>query len=304
VSGDRILLCRPQGGLNDILSQIERACRHGERFGRTVVVETDSPSTHFFWDSLGYYFVSRDRRLVLDAAQLRGRLDGMQTHPAGLTGRVNRYAAALPDGGPGYVDAETGEPLTFDFDRDHPEPLLVHHQGGGAPYAPMALARMRLHDALADALLQRLATIGSAYTGVHIRNTDRASDYLPHLERWAVEIPGPIFLATDDRAARDDCRRILGEARVFSFSALPAQAGLPLHSTAALSDRRRLNADAILDLLMLALARNLRAVELKPNASSARFSGFSVLAASLREARPILSGLIDRTDRRLAPVLA
>jgi DNA-binding transcriptional LysR family regulator len=34
----QLLLCRPVGGLNDMLTQIDNACRYAERFRRTVVV--------------------------------------------------------------------------------------------------------------------------------------------------------------------------------------------------------------------------------------------------------------------------
>jgi hypothetical protein len=37
----RLLVCRPQGGLKDMLCQIEQCCRYAERFDRTVLVETD-----------------------------------------------------------------------------------------------------------------------------------------------------------------------------------------------------------------------------------------------------------------------
>jgi len=63
----RYVLCRPLGGLNDILCQIERCCRYAVRFDRIVVVETDFPRTIYFADAFDRYFESRDPALILSA---------------------------------------------------------------------------------------------------------------------------------------------------------------------------------------------------------------------------------------------
>src|SRR5947209_3468047 len=67
LSKDRLLLCRPQGGLNDMLCQIEKCCQYADRVGRTVIVDTDyarsAPAT--FKDHLSKYFVSLRVGLVL-----------------------------------------------------------------------------------------------------------------------------------------------------------------------------------------------------------------------------------------------
>lgn len=78
---NRLLLCRPLGGLNDILCQIESCCRYAERFGRTVVVETDFHCTKSFRDDFSRYFVSLQDRLVLSANGIRGGLDQTAVFP-------------------------------------------------------------------------------------------------------------------------------------------------------------------------------------------------------------------------------
>jgi hypothetical protein len=302
VGAQRLLLCRPQGGLNDMLCQIERSCRYAERFDRTVVVEADCRSTHNFKDSLAKYFVSQQARLVLDAAEIRGRLDTLEVYPHVLRGRVNGYEARF-DAQANYIDAQTGQRLSFDLDRDYDEPLLVHHQSGGGQLSLGALARMRLHEDVVDLLLARLRITGPAYSSIHIRNTDLRTDYQRHVRQWADELKGPIFVATDNRETLAECRRLLGEHRVHAFARLPAQPGRPLHYTDEFADRFPTNADSILDLVMLGLATDFRGIGVEPNAFGIKYSGFSMLAANLQNAKPILARLIARRDPVLDAML-
>ena len=87
----RLVLCRPLGGLNDILCQIELACTYAERFGRTVVVDTAEHSDRYFRDLFSNYFQSARTNLVLGLDAIRRRLDVLDTVPTFLAGRVSRY---------------------------------------------------------------------------------------------------------------------------------------------------------------------------------------------------------------------
>jgi hypothetical protein len=296
MSGERLLLCRPQGGLNDILCQIEKACRYADRFDRTVIVETDCASAMWFKDRFCNYFLSRRRRLVLDAAGARDGFDRLAAVPACLAGRVNGYEAAYDFAVDNFADAESGAPLSFDFERDYAEPLLVHHACGGGQLSLGALARMRAHDAIVDRLVRRMATIGEGYVGVHIRNTDYQTDYQPALNRLAGEIAGPIFVASDNRQAVADCRRLFGAARVFSFAQLPEEPGRPPHRLQGAETTYQVHADAILDLLTLALADRVYGFRLAQNRHGTEYSGFTMLAINLNNAKQILAGVIGRSD--------
>src|ERR1043165_2471198 len=151
-----LLLCRPVGGLNDILSQIDNACRYAELTGRTVVVETDSPSTVHFRDAFSNYFISKQPNLRLSAANYKHLFDTLQVYPTCLFGRVNSYAAIHIREKQGYCDVETPARLSFDFNRLYNEPLLIHHSDGRNGNSLSALGRMRLHDGIVDTLVDRL----------------------------------------------------------------------------------------------------------------------------------------------------
>src|ERR1700751_3969783 len=90
---NRLVLCRPQGGLNDVLSQIERVCRYADKFDRDVIIDTNYHSTIYIKDHFSRYFVSRQKRLVLDLTKIEFDLKNVSVVPHFLTSDVLRYDA-------------------------------------------------------------------------------------------------------------------------------------------------------------------------------------------------------------------
>jgi hypothetical protein len=293
----RILLYRPAAGLNDTLCQIELACRYGERFGRKVIVEADFATTGMFRHAFSNYFVSTDPNLILDAADYRAEFDRLAVAPKELFGRVNAYVARWDGSILRSVDTETSQPLSPDMSIDYAETLLVSHSTGATGDAPQALARMKLHPILTGMLFERLRAIGQPYEAIHIRHTDYETDYGPLVERIRAAAQGPVFLATDHHGVLRHVRAVFGEARVFSFARLPEAPDRPLHHLREVENVFERNSDSILDLLMLALARRLWVLPLKPNIYGARYSGFSVLANQLQDTPAILRGLLAGADQ-------
>ena len=144
---DRVVLCRPRGGLNDVLCQIERVCRYAERFDRTVIIDTNHHSTQYIKDQFSRYFVSRQKRVILDATDIEFNLKNGSVVPSFLAGDCHRYDAHFDYELGYFVERTTRKPITFNFDKDYAEPLLVHHDsrssgrslGGGS--VKIAIAR-------------------------------------------------------------------------------------------------------------------------------------------------------------------
>jgi hypothetical protein len=302
--GQRLLLCRPQGGLNDMLSQIEACCRYAEKAGRTVVVDTAYPGGTAFQDDFRNYFESKQSRLLLSLDEPGATLDAIKVAPEFLQGRVSTYSAIWGPNGAwnakrqrpanAWLDAETRKPLTFDFLKDHPQELLLHHSEGRNQVSPYALMRLVVARKVTDELKRRLDAIGRPYDAIHIRHTDMKTSYEPTLESIRKSPPQKVFVATDNIQVLDDFRAALGPDRVFSFSSLPATAGEPLHKGAAHGESRfARNQDAIVDLLMLALSRQLLIVKVQ---EGPEYSGFSKLAQELWHHKIMLKHLLGRDD--------
>lgn len=295
----RLLLCRPQGGLNDLLSQVEKCARYAERTGRTLIVDTNYKSSAFFKDDFSEYFVSRQRRLILGTSAVDSSLEQLRVFPEALSGRVNSYEARQNLQTHQFCDADSGLPLTFDFAKDYPHQVLVHQQAGGSRDSVFSLLRMTLQNRVADELVRRVTEIGGAYAAIHIRHTDYQTDYEHPLASLAQASVDRLFVATDNRQVIEDFCTRMGRGRIFSFSALPQSAGQPAQTLdLSEADRFRRNQDAIIDLLMLALSRQLHLLPLKQNRFGTKYSGFSVLAHQLWSSKTILKHLLSRPDLR------
>jgi hypothetical protein len=298
---DRVVLCRPQGGLNDVLCQIEKTCRYAERFNRTVIVDTNFHSTRFIRDQFSRYFNSKQKNLILDCSEIESQFGNVNVVPNFLAGNCHRYDVQYDFELVCFVEKTTHQPVTFNFAKDYAEPLLVHHDSGAIGGASVAaLSRMRLHDDLSDELIKRLNSIGSNYVSIHIRNTDYTTNYQPMLNKLkthpALLNCEKMFVATDDIGCLEFCKNSFQHIKIFSFSKLPQESGRPIHRLSERDDIYEINKDAILDLLMLTLSKNFILLELNQNRWGTKYSGFSRLAVELRNSKTILSGLLSRPE--------
>ena len=160
-----------------MLCQIEKCCRYAERTDRTVIVDTNYRYSPYFKDDLSRYLVSRQSRLSLCAEEFQDRFDQWQVYPDPLSGRVNDYTVIRDEKTYVRYDTQSRVPVTFDFGKDYPHQLLIHHQGGGGELSLMALLRMKIGPAVADQLKTRYHAIGKQYSAIHVRNTDLTARY-------------------------------------------------------------------------------------------------------------------------------
>jgi hypothetical protein len=294
IASRRLLLCRPQGGLNDMMSQIERCCRYAENTGRAVIVDTNFEN-ETYGDEFDRYFASRQSRLHLDARDYYPLLDRASVYPGFLQGRVSSYRSVMPAGGddPMTLERESGLPLTFDFRKEYPHQLLVHHQLGRVSYSFAAFLRMSLQRGLIVELVARLRKIGGPYLGVHVRHTDYKSNYAPVLEEVAAAQLQRVFVATDNHEVLEAFRTSLPNKEIHSFTEELSVDGKPLHLNRpkTVTVFRR-NSDAILDLLVLALSARIVSSNILNGRRGFTKSGFAVLAEDLAKHKRILSELL------------
>jgi hypothetical protein len=297
----RLILCRPESGLNDFLCEIERCCRYADHHKRLVLVDSASKNAKTFRDSFANYFVSTQQNLILNGEEYSGLLDSMNVYPPALKGRVNNHEVALvrvagaEEGQRRFlaIDRQSRHPLTFNFAQSHSEQLLVHQQPMGGEISLAGLRRMRLHDRLVDGLIARLKRLGEPFLGIHIRHTDYQTDYSAVIEAIGDTPFKQIFLATDNALVREEFRSRFG-IKLVTFSALPSMKGAPLHlgSPSDPKEHYRINSDAVLDLMTLAFASQL----VIARTTSGNFSGYSLLAKNLRSNRDLLKRLVGRED--------
>ena len=294
----RYLLCRPQGGLNDMLVQIEKCCRYAELSGRTVIVDTNYEHSVYFKDNFSNYFKSKQRKLILNIDEHREELEDMKVFPEFLQGRLHDYKVTTNKISNKLYENESGEYITFKQDINIPHQLVVHHMYGGGSESFFALMRLSLSDSVVNELFKRLKIIGPMYNAVHVRNTDYETSYEKHIGKIKELFKKRIFLATDNTHVLSNFKNSFEDDRIYSFSKISGEVGKPMH-TAKLSsnDAYNRNQDAILDLVMLSLANKLYFLKLE-NSSNGGFSGFSLLASKLWESKIVLKNLIGNPNLR------
>jgi len=304
----RYLLCRPIGGLNDMLIQIERCCQYAEKTKRIVIIDTNAPYTTFFRDDFSNYFESINKNLLLSVDSInRETLNQLETYPTSISHQIFNYEPYHVDGY--FYEKDSKQLLSFDFTKDYPQPLLVHQQCGGGGYGHMTLLRLKLKQHIALKLAERISLIDESlnYHSIHIRNTsDKTTSYLDKLNTFQQMLSSEkIFLATDNINVLNDFKEKLNKDYIYSFSSLSktpdvsiSSEVMPINSIITNQEIKQKNEDAILDLLTLSLAKQFHFFPLDEmhgvnKSPQPKFSGFTVLANNLFTWKIILKSLLN-----------
>ena len=175
----RFVLCRPQGGLNDTLCQIEKSISYAEATERIVLIDTSyvEPGAGYIKDKFSNYFDCSDPRIRLNSDQMRDDLNALTVFPDFIVNNVDGYKAYYDPKAGNFVERKTKKLISFDFSKDYSEDLVVHHACGGGNLGIYALNRLCLKHNISNELFARISQIKNGYTAIHIRNTDYKSDY-------------------------------------------------------------------------------------------------------------------------------
>ena len=305
MSSVRYLLCRPMGGLNDMLCQIARCLIYCRRTGRYLYV--DGSRSGFLDDLSKYFEFSEDvsGQLSLSDEECT-MLNSLQTAPASFSSRLGTYQTEFGrlDAKLDHyhrrcnrVDAETGIAPTFDFRLDYDEAVLLHESGGGGVRSLDALKKLRLQEPIARAVQTALAALDGRYHSIHIRSGDAhiECDYVEFLERIKLSSTVKnIHLACDQREVQDHARAVLSSHNVFTFDELP-RTQKRLHGNPYIP-RWETNLHCIVDLVLLAGADKIILAPSRRH-NEKFISGFSHLAAELHGRPEILNAFARNTVR-------
>ena len=295
---ERYLLCRPEGGFNDMLCQIELCWRYAETENRTLIV--DSAAT-MFGDDFSAYFRTADGRnaeLQLSKERLQ-QLNAASVFPVALQGRLADYEKIWSDQAWGFVDASSHEPLRFDAGRSYPQTCLLHHQHGGGTVSLDALRRLRLQPVLAQYIRGRIAGLGSDYDAIHVRHTDYVSDVGLFFGTLLGRLAGRrVLVCSDNAEVIALARKTFKRAEIVTVSEVPDLCGRPIHvhGRAAGIPAGQLNRDMLTDLFALAASSHLYVSRVADGPGGRlpyqQLSGFSYLAAALNKRRRLLKALL------------
>jgi hypothetical protein len=293
----RYLLCRPLDGLNDTLGQVEICRAYAARHGRILIV--DGRLSGVLGEFGDYFQMEGDGHIFNMTDSAMPQLDTPSCYPAEVQGRVTTVRGKKNPiaGGARTVDFETGVPLSFPFDHDHPETLLLHQQAGGCGKGKSfdLINRLTLVPSLARQARDKIAGLPASYSAIHIRNTDLRTDLGMVLDAIRDHVRDQdLLLCSDDPAVLGVMQAGLPATRIHQITTPHFENNQPQHKAARTADgsiRHLIAAASLFDLCALAFADTLYVpvvlsqmsggglVETKKN----RLSGFSKLAAHLCE---------------------
>ena len=201
--------------------------------------------------------------------------------PPQLVGRLNKYVAVYAKEQRNFVDRETGVQLTFDFNRNYSEALLIHEQCGGGTLSHDLLERVTLSEQILGTLLNRLKLLEEHYVAIHVRNTDYKTDYETLFSSVKQRVQGKaVLVCSDDAEVIREARDYFSHSRILTCSAISDTKQRPLHSSHTILDegqRKKVGIDSMVDLFALGLSEELHFSDV----SAGYPSGFSRLASFL-----------------------
>ena len=297
------LLCRPAGGLNDTLCQIEYCWEYAEKTNRHLIIDSlnSGVMAHFSEFFIPLHATDTARVSFETSGQLLMTLNLLPCVPVEIQNRIDTYAIKYVSGESFLRDAETSARLGFDFSKDYEEALLVHHNAGGGRSSHKAIQRIRFNEKTAKTIRERLVSIGTHYDAVHVRNTDYTSDYKAFFETIYTQVCNRrLLVCSDDDRVVHFARAYFGQSEVLSLSSSAPTVGKPLHHpTYYGSEKERCEATvrSLVDMVALAYAENLYVTTVtSPDGKTPGIrSGFSNLCEFLNKNKSILDGLLGVT---------
>ena len=299
---ERVLLCRPHGGLNDTLATIEQCWSYAERTNRQLIIDTSRSS---FCANFGKYFRSRfeDHQTLFELSDVV--IEQLNTKSCSLQeieGRIGEYATRiqlhetishlewrLP------VEDVSSKSLGIFFDAEYFVDLVVHESFRTGGQASSLLRRLVFQRNICDEISTRLIELRKhKYLGVHIRNSDLQSDYQEFFIRMKENFDNQIVLVcSDDFQVIEYAKHHLDKSVVLTASEIPDLGGQPYQTPFVDGEetREKLSLDALVDLVALGESQKLFSA-LIVNREDVH-SGFSQLAAELCADKSISRELFD-----------
>lgn len=199
------VLCVVSSGLNDALCQIERCYKYAQGHDRHVIVAFPFPGVVSSFFSL--IEMGPSQTSVFFGLPPNQLLDEriMSVYPEALRGRFLQSLQLFePTPGGLLRDKLSQDSLTFDFAKDYPHDVLIHHQWGGGANGQKMFEHLRLRHDITHKVEIPDALKASPYTICHLRFSDIVTDYRYFLSREnkskRVE---PLMVCSDNEKIKD-----------------------------------------------------------------------------------------------------
>jgi len=276
-NSDRFVLCRPLGGLNDVLCQIEHARRAARRTGRRLVVQTETGARgvrHRFGQKFSDIFEFVDETNSSEVEVLRSALSGKNA----IWPPVYESLGSWIDKSLEEFSNGTQTQSRLSANAPGGSKVLVHEAYGGGFKSFRLLEHLTLNNELLKQIVERAEQIPPGSTAVHFRNSDYRSNYEAlrgSIESLAPDVP--VLLASDDETALIKLKQDFPNRNFVSSSSSDAKQNTLTQTESA-----------VIELVLISGAKSLVLIPLdSKDRREANYSGFGLLAQHLWLVRQI-----------------
>lgn len=311
---ERFLLCRPRGGLNDILCNIKYCYDYACRFNRTLVIDTLTRT--YISTNFGNIFEFNDSRVITHVdSMLLKKLTELDNFSYCFPHNKKWCLEELVEN----LNFETNSNIdfnklyAFDFEKDYPQSVLYYDKYGGGEQSYLLFAQniSSFNKKLVRYVISLLPS--EEYESIHIRHTDlRTKNYFQFLERLKPQLNNKkVLICSDNNQVKQECIDFLGKDVAFTITDTPESnsSDEPLHHIPLIKtfeeeqnlflklknnhypfnskDFNIQTVNSLVDLLGLIFSSNIHACPI----SEHRMSGYSQLALNIQRDEKLVARL-------------
>jgi hypothetical protein len=282
----KYLLCRPLGGINDMLMRIFHCYQYCKFNNRVLLIDTKYNS--FFANSFDKYFTfnkTDEITVIYNSDEIYKLIseNDFSVYPHCLKNNLLNYTIEYKDNNMYIVgtDILSNIDLKVIYDED----IILYNIFGGGNVPHYVLQNLTFNKNVIDEIIIRYNKITTSYVGIHIRNTDYTTDYRGFYEQHKATLENnPIFLATDSKEVLDFFKS--KNIKLYTFVKEFNDNNLPIHDPLNIkNDKDTIIIDLLCDLILLSLADTLIIPE--------THYGFSRLAHILFDNKHIVHSLLN-----------
>lgn len=172
-------------------------------------------------------------------------------------------------------------------------PLIVYQTPGGGFNSIKALQYFKFRSSISNIIQSRLKNLPSAYQSIHIRNTDRQTDYMPFFNEIKHKLNRQnVLLCSDDAECIDIGKEFFDKSNIITLSDIP-HVNMPLHFVGHINSsiKRSMNINMLTDLIGLACSSHIYTIKSHFH-DIISISGFAWLAKSLQKNPQLIKQLL------------
>lgn len=289
---NKYLLCRPRGGLNDTLCQIEKCWKYCDDYNRILIIDTVKSGIFINFSDI-FRDVTKSNYLFELSDSTLSKINKLPCQIKEVEGKLDSYQSI-------YINKEnynlinTDKKLTFDFNKDHEESVLLHEQCGGGTDSIELLKKLTFVDDLK--LKVQKVKMNNSYKSIHVRNTDYKTDYIKLFNEIKSELKGEnVLVCSDDRSVIKKSIDVLSESNIITKTKSDFSIeGEPLHkvyNNYTSDEKKKLTENSLIDLILLGLSDKIYYSNIS-NFNFTVISGFTKLALLLNKDKSVIYQLI------------